>query len=119
MASEKQIAQCLVNLIGTLRRPEQFPALTREASELVATDPFAFALAVSLQRGISAEVVWTIPSDLRRALGYLDPARIAKMSLAELERVFRGLARRPCYVSPNSDGRNSARGRYERSVMRA
>ncbi len=99
MASSEQIAQRLVGLIGTVRRPEQFPALTREASELVATNPFAFALALGLQRGISAEIVWTIPYDLRKALGHLDPVRIAKMPLEALDRVVRGLPHKPRYVN--------------------
>jgi endonuclease III len=86
-------------LIDNVRRPEQFPAKHRAASELVATNPFAFALAVSLQRGISAEVIWTFPYDLRAALGHLDPARIAAMSLDNLDRVIRGLPNRPRYVN--------------------
>jgi hypothetical protein len=99
MASEKLVAQRLVELIGEVRRPEQFPALDPKASDLVVTNPFAFALAVSLQRGISAEIIWTIPYDLREALGHLDPARIGEMSLEKLDCVFRGLPHKPRYVN--------------------
>ncbi len=99
MASEQQVAEVLVGLIGKVRRPEQFPAKHRAASELVATNPFAFALAVSLQRGISAEVIWTFPYDLRAALGHLDPVQIAAMSLDDLDRVIRRLPSKPRYVN--------------------
>ena len=99
MASEQQIAALLVGLINHVRRPEQFPAKHPAASELVATDPFAFALAISLMRGIAAEIIWTFPYDLRAALGHLDPARIAATSPDDLDRVIRRLPNKPRYVA--------------------
>jgi len=43
-----------------------------EAAPIIFSDPFAFLLACSLDRGTKAEVVWTIPYDLTQALGGLD-----------------------------------------------
>ena len=99
MASEFAIAQKLLSLISTVRRDDLFPSYYSEASELIATNPFAYALAVSLNRQTKAEIIWTIPYDLQKALGHLDPIRIANMSIEELDRVFQRLPHKPRFYN--------------------
>lgn len=48
------------------------------ANQLVTDDPFAFLLAVIFDQGIVAERAWAAPSELKRRLGHLDPARLAR-----------------------------------------
>lgn len=62
-----------------------------EANEFVATDPFAFLLAVIFDQGIKAERAWAAPYLLRDRLGHLDPARI----VAEPDRVAEAVATPP------------------------
>jgi endonuclease III len=66
---------------------------------LVYENPFAFALAACLDRGIPAEVAWTFPLWIKNELGHLDPHRIAGMSLEEIGQVLDALPRRPRYRS--------------------
>jgi endonuclease III len=99
MWSESAVARRLLELTKTLRRSEFFPTYDPKASELVGADPYAFALAVSLNRQAKAKRIWMIPFELQEELGHLDPARIAQMSLMELERVFRRLPHKPRFVN--------------------
>ncbi|MFW6116640.1 MAG: hypothetical protein ACOC6F_02840 [bacterium] len=107
MWSESAVAGRLRELTKTLRRSELFPTHDPEASELVATNPYAYVLAVSLNTQTKAEIIWTIPLDLQEELGHLDPARIARMSLEELDRIFRRLLRRR--ISPTQYNLESIR----------
>jgi uncharacterized HhH-GPD family protein len=99
MWSESAVARRLRELTETVHRSELFPTYDPEASELVGTNPYAFALALSLNRQAKAERIWMIPFELREELGHLDPARIARMSLEELDRVFRRLPHKPRFVN--------------------
>lgn len=74
-----------------------FPALTPEASQFVMGDPFAFALAISLDRGTKADIIWTIPYDLFQQLGHLDPYQIDEFSLDQLSTIINSLPRKPRY----------------------
>ena len=74
------------------------PTVIPEAAEIVAKDPYAFCIATCLDRGTRAEIIWTIPYDINKKLGHLDPYRIYKMSLEELEILFENLPRHPRYV---------------------
>lgn len=73
------------------------PALNEEASDLVNTNPFAFALAACLDRGIKAEIAWTFPYWIKEQLGHLDPGLIAQMSLEEIDKLLVALPRKPRY----------------------
>jgi endonuclease III len=99
MSSESAVARTLRELIKTQRRSELFPTYDLEASRLVGTNPYAFALALSLNRQTPVKRIWMIPFDLREELGHLDPERISQMSLEELERVFRRLPHKPRFVN--------------------
>lgn len=99
MWSESAVADRLLELTGTLHRSELFPSYDPRASELVGTNPYAFALALSLNRQTKAEIIWMIPFELREELGHLEPGRIAQMSVEELDVVFRGLPHKPRFVN--------------------
>jgi len=73
--------------------------LEADATEFVLGDPYAFALAVCLDRGTKADVIWTIPYYIRQRLGHLDPQKIHQMDFAELSELLHRLPRRPRYIS--------------------
>jgi endonuclease III len=75
------------------------PTVIPEAAPLVAKDPYAFCIATCLDRGTRAEIIWTIPYDIKNKLGHLDPYRIDKMSLDELGILFKYLPRKPRYYN--------------------
>ena len=76
-----------------------FPAVIPEAAPLVVSDPYAFSTATCLDRGTKADIIWTIPYDIQRLLGHLDPHRIYPLSLDKLVEPFARLPRRPRYVN--------------------
>jgi endonuclease III len=80
-------------------RAELFPVLVPEAAELIAADPYAFLIATCLDRGTRAEVVWTIPYDLKRRLGHLNPRRVATLSTETLAGLLQDLPREPRYIN--------------------
>ncbi len=84
----------------TIDRSNFFPAVVPGASSFALANPFAFLVACCFDRQLRSEVVWAIPFDLARALGHLEPARIAAMSLGELAGVVGALPRKPRY--PNA-----------------
>ena len=76
-----------------------FPTVIPEASNIIANDPCAFCIACCLDRGTKAEIIWTIPYDMQKTLGHLDPQRIYTMTMGQLEGLFKRLPRRPRYVN--------------------
>src|SRR5579862_2370956 len=100
-ASQTQlpITTALLAFGATIQPRELFPVVVPEAADLALGDPYAFAIATTLDRGMKAELVWTIPYDIRTALGHLDPRRIDELSEEKLDEVFRGLPHRPRYIN--------------------
>ena len=96
MEQKRAIAARLVQLgesaSGTSSLPGtvSFTPIT-EANDLLASDAFAFLLAVICDYQIPAERAWAVPYHLRERLGHLDPMRI----LAEPEPVAEAVATRP------------------------
>lgn len=78
---------------------ELLPTVIPQAAPFVASDPYAFAIATCLDRGTKADIIWTIPYDIKNDLGHLDPRQIYKMSLDDLTALFARLPRRPRYVN--------------------
>jgi len=95
----QSVTQALLALSKTIEAEELFPVIVPEASKIVATDPYAFSIATCLDRGTKADIIWTIPYDIKQDLGHLDPYLIHKMSLGELANLFSRLPRRPRYVN--------------------
>src|SRR4029077_18342352 len=60
-----------------------------EADRLIASDPFALLMGFALDQQVTVQKAFSGPKELRRRLGYLDPARIAAIAPAELDRIFR------------------------------
>jgi len=61
----------------------------KEANIFVQRNLLAFLFAVILDQGMKAEKVWAIPFLLKKRLGHLDIKKIAKISHAEIKKVFR------------------------------
>lgn len=95
----KSVTQSLLDFSKSIAAEELFPVKVPEAAEIVASDPYAFAIATCLDRGTLADIIWTIPYDIKQKLGHLDPYRIYKMSQEELADLFERLTYRPRYVN--------------------
>ncbi len=76
-----------------------FPTLETGASQLLIDDPYAFAIAVCLDRGAKADLIWTIPYYIKNDLGHLDPGNIYQMSVSDLESLFQRLPKKPRFVN--------------------
>ena len=103
---EAEIVKRLLDLWEQIPSDERetllIPGLEPEARELVRTNPIAFLLAASLDRGTKAEIIWTLPYLLRQALGHLDPCIIAQMSAAEIRALLEQLPKKPRYINAAS-----------------
>jgi endonuclease III len=100
MLDHEQLAKITAELIAfgkTVPKESLLPTVVPEAASLVVTDPYAFAIATCLDRGMKAEIIWTIPYDIKNDLGHLDPRRIFQMTLDELDSLFKRLPRQPRY----------------------
>ncbi|MFH2103414.1 MAG: hypothetical protein ABIJ39_08705 [Chloroflexota bacterium] len=95
----KTAAQVLLACSKSIEAEELFPVMVPGAAEIVATDPYAFSLATCLDRGTKADIIWTIPYDIKHELGHLDPRLIYAMSIDQLADLFDRLPRRPRYVN--------------------
>ena len=95
--SQAQIVSSLLAFGEQLGPIETFPALFPAATRLILDDPYAFCLGTCLDRGMQAEIVWTMPYWMRRALGHLDPRRVHRMSREELHVLVQGWPKRPRY----------------------
>jgi endonuclease III len=94
-----RITKTLLEFTPTVPNTSLFPTMVPEAAPLVETDPYAFLMAVCLDRGTKAQVIWTIPYDMKMKLGHLDPQLIYEMSLEELTELFSQLPRKPRYLN--------------------
>lgn len=102
MVNEEQfpfIKEKLIAFGATIPTDELLPTVIPQAAPLVVTDPYAFSIATCLDRGTKADIIWTIPYDIKNDLGHLDPNQIYKMSLEELAALFARLPRKPRYVN--------------------
>lgn len=93
------ITDALLNYGKSISAETLLPTVIPEAAGIVANNPYAFCIAACLDRGTRAEVIWTIPYDIQRALGHLDPDKINAMTLEQLETLFKRLPRRPRYIN--------------------
>jgi endonuclease III len=95
----KTVNLALLDCSKSIEAKELFPVMVPEAAEIIASNPYAFSIATCLDRGTLADIIWTIPYDIKNKLGHLDPYKIYKMSLDELAVLFKNLPRRPRYVN--------------------
>lgn len=96
---QTKITQTLLAYGEEVTNEELFPTLVPEAALLVANDPYAFLIAMSLDRGSRAEVIWTIPYYMKQELGHLNPELIYQMSMENLKDLFARLQKKPHYVN--------------------
>jgi len=94
-----RITATLLEFTPTVPNESLFPTIMPEAAPLIETDPYAFLIAVCLDRGTKAQIIWTIPYDMKMKMGHLDPQLIYQMSLEELTELFLQLPRKPRYAN--------------------
>lgn len=92
------INQALIRISRELDSQNLFPTVIKEAAPLIYSNPYAFALAASLDRGMKTDIIWTIPYDMKERLGHLDPRKIYSMGPDELTMLLSNLPRRPRYT---------------------
>ena len=95
----KAVTQALLGCSKSVEAEELFPVMVPEAAEIIASNPYAFSIATCLDRGTKADIIWTIPYDIKKKLGHIDPYLIYEMSLDELAALFKNLPRRPRYIN--------------------
>jgi len=94
-----KITNALLEYGRTVPSEVLFPTIVPEAAEIITKDPYAFCIAICLDRGTKVEIIWTIPYDIQKDLGHLNPRLINAMPLDQLEALFKRLPRHPRYVS--------------------
>lgn len=99
MSTEDERVERLLEFREKIRPRELFPTLEENAAILIEENHFAFALAAVLDRGMPAEIVWTIPYYLKKEIGNLEPQFFASQSTERLEKIFRNLPKKPRYIT--------------------
>jgi len=94
-----EITNAILRVGRSIPSKELFPTVIPEAANLISSNPYAFTIGVCLDRGTKAEIIWTIPYDIKNDLGDLDPNRIYQFSLSELDDLFNRLPRHPRYIN--------------------
>lgn len=98
MSNDPRVRQ-LLEFGKEIRPRELFPVLEEEAAYLIEENPFAFAMAGVLDRGMKSEIIWTIPYSIQKQVGGLDPHFFANKSVEDLEMIFRLLPAKPRYIT--------------------
>lgn len=98
MERDAKITAALLAFAATANPQGLFPTIVPEAADLNARDPYAFSIAICLDRGTKADIIWTIPYYMLHDLGHLDPLLIDAMTMDDLAAMFRRLPHRPRYV---------------------
>ena len=96
---EQQIADRLIEIGDRIGGDELVFANDPMVGNLLRDAPFAFLLAVSIDRGMTAETAWRLPSKIKAVLGHLDPDKIAKMTSDEMLAVLRQIDGKPRYLT--------------------
>lgn len=92
------LRDALLELARSIPAESLFPAKSKEAAGLIISDPYAFLIACCLDRGIKADIIWSIPYAMKSALGHLNPGKIGSMSLADIQNLLNSLAYRLRYI---------------------
>ena len=99
MDNLKDLRDAIIIVGKSIQNEDLFPTIIKEASNLIISNPYAFTIGVCLDRGTKAEIIWTIPYDIKEDLGHLDPNKIYQFSLSEFEDLFYRLHRHPRYIN--------------------
>jgi endonuclease III len=93
------IRESLLRFALSIPPESYFQAKSPEASKLIVSDPYAFLIASCLDRGIRAEIIWSIPYALKNRLTHLDPGKIHEMASGEIRNLLYSLKYRPRYIN--------------------
>ena len=99
MGDINKITNVLLDFGETIEPKELFPTVVPEAQEFVLSNPYGFALAICLDRQTLADIIWTIPYDINKKLGHLDPQKLVQLTENELAKLFSELPRKPRFVN--------------------
>lgn len=94
-----KITSALLDFGDSIKPEDSFPTIIPEAKGFALKNPFAFALAICLDRQTKADIIWTIPYDLHEILGHLDPLKIIELPEQELVNIFSFLPRKPRFIN--------------------
>lgn len=96
-----KIRDSLLEIAKEILPKEYFSAKTAEAADLIVSDRsgYAFLLACCLDRGTKAEIIWSIPYEIKLRLGHIDPGRISLMRKEELASIIKALDNKPRYIN--------------------
>jgi len=94
-----RITLALQGVARSIPSEKYFPTKDPEAAKLIVSDPYAFLIGCSLDRGTKAEIIWTIPYAIKRKIGHLDPHKVIYMTVSELRELFGSLEYRPRYIN--------------------
>jgi endonuclease III len=102
MCELDQKTRVLLDLKKRMINDVLFPVLEEEARQWVPSSPYAFCLAICLDRCTKAEIIWTIPYWLSNLTGHLDPQKFNQMTLLQLADLINKLPKKPRFSSAAS-----------------
>lgn len=95
----EQIVQSLTAHWKTVDVSELVPSQFPEATAYVLADPYAFLVACSFDRGMKAELTWSIPYALNQLLSPLSAKKVSSLSIDELKDLISKLPIKPRYTN--------------------
>jgi len=97
MADNPKIREQLLSFDKTIDPKNLFPTFVPEASDFVLNNPYGFAMAICLDRGSKADIIWTIPYWIFWQIRHLDPYEIDLLSIEDIAEIISKLPKKPRY----------------------
>ncbi|MHC4441368.1 MAG: hypothetical protein ACYTF1_00245 [Planctomycetota bacterium] len=97
--SQENIVKCLIEYGTTISANELVFKNDPLIGDLINTDPFAFLLAASIDRGMAAETAWRVPTKIKAIMGHLDPLIIAGLSTDDMLVILQQIDGKPRYLN--------------------
>lgn len=85
-----KIRETLLSFGQAVKSEKLFQVLIPGAAELILSEPYAFSFAACLDRGTKAQIIWTIPYDIKIFMGHFDSRRFGVDPVIH----FRGVTKR-------------------------
>jgi endonuclease III len=96
---KSKILEGLVEIKGMFNEKALFPTLIPEAFDLIRDNPFAFSVAICLDRGTKVEIIWTIPFWIHEQVGHFNPQKFYPLAINEITEIFKTLPKKPRYTN--------------------